>query len=42
MYQLVIENGFYEYYKPENGKGLGAAGFSWTAALFIDLISRNK
>lgn len=37
LLQLVIENGFYEYYEPETGKGLGADSFSWTAALFIDL-----
>jgi glutaredoxin len=37
MLQLVVEHGFYEYYEPETGKGLGADSFSWTAALFIDL-----
>jgi len=42
LFKLVIENGFYEYYKPENGKGLGADRFSWTAALFIDLFMEEK
>jgi len=35
--KLVVDNGFYEYFEPETGKGLGADGFSWTASLFIDL-----
>jgi glutaredoxin len=34
---LIMENGFYEYFEPETGKGLGAEGFSWTASLFIDM-----
>jgi neutral trehalase len=38
--QLVIDNGFYEYFVPKTGRGLGADGFSWTAALFIDLATR--
>lgn len=38
MLQLVTENGFWEYYNPETGKGLGATNFSWTAALVIDLL----
>jgi len=37
LLQLVIRNGFFEYYSPETGRGLGASEFSWTAALFIDL-----
>lgn len=41
LLQLVIENGFHEYYEPETGKGLGAGGFSWTAALFIDLAAQR-
>ncbi len=39
MLDLVSREGFFEYYEPETGKGLGADGFSWTAALFIDLAS---
>ena len=42
MFKLVMDNGFYEYYKPESGKGLGADGFSWTAALFIDLAMEKE
>jgi len=38
---LVGEHGFYEYYNPLSGKGLGAGEFSWTAALLIDLISEK-
>lgn len=37
LLQLVIDHGFYEYYEPDTGRGLGADGFSWTAALFLDL-----
>ena len=37
LLQLVVSNGFYEYFEPETGKGLGADGFSWTASLFLDL-----
>ena len=40
LLQLVAEQGFYEYYNPRTGEGLGASGFSWTAALYIDLASR--
>ena len=39
---LVEEHGFYEYYNPMSGKGLGADNFSWTAALVIDLLSEEK
>lgn len=38
---LVVRHGSYEYYEPETGEGLGADGFSWTAALFLDLASRR-
>jgi len=37
MLKLVVDEGFYEYYEPLSGTGLGADGFSWTAALFLDL-----
>jgi len=40
LLRLVAQNGFYEYYEPTTGRGLGAEGFSWTAALFLDLASR--
>ena len=32
----------YESYSPEDGEGLGATGFSWTAASVIDIIRRLK
>ncbi len=34
---MVSSYGCYEYFNPETGEGLGAANFSWTAALAIDL-----
>ncbi|MES0445694.1 MAG: trehalase family glycosidase, partial [Desulfobacterales bacterium] len=36
---LADRYGFYEYYDPDTGKGLGEKDFSWTAALVIDLIA---
>lgn len=36
--QLPIRFGFYEYFDSHTGKGYGSPGFSWTAALFIDLV----
>lgn len=39
--QLVLNEGFWEYYSPLTGKGLGARNFSWTAALAIDLTNEN-
>ncbi len=36
--ELVKDNGFYEYFNPNNGDPLGINDFSWTAALTIDLI----
>ena len=38
---LADRYGFYEYYDPESGKGLGEKDFSWTAALIIDLIAQR-
>ncbi len=40
--QLVRQNGFFEYYSPETGEGLGSSDFSWTAALIIDMIENNE
>lgn len=34
---LAVDHGFHEHYEPETGRGLGAPGFSATAALFVDL-----
>lgn len=36
--EMVAKSGFYEYFNPLNGQPSGAANFSWTAALTIDLL----
>ena len=36
--QMVAKSGMYEYFNPLNATGAGAANFSWTAALTIDLL----
>jgi hypothetical protein len=36
--EMVQKSGFYEYFDPLNGEPAGAANFSWTAALIIDLL----
>lgn len=36
---LVERSGFREYYNPLTGDGLGAAEFSWSAALTLDLLA---
>jgi hypothetical protein len=36
---LVDRNGFWEYYDPTTGEGLGSEQFSWTAALVLDLLT---
>ena len=36
--ELVEKSGFYEYFNPLDGGPAGAANFSWTAALTIDLV----
>jgi glycogen debranching enzyme len=38
--QLVAKSGMFEYFNPLNARPAGAADFSWTAALTIDLIKR--
>lgn len=38
---LIATQGFYEYFNPETGQGLGTHDFSWTAALLIDFLSTN-
>jgi hypothetical protein len=35
---LVKKSGCYEYFSPKDGTPAGAANFSWTAALIIDLL----
>ena len=32
---LVKRNGFFDYYNPLNGRGLGGKNFSWTAAIWL-------
>ncbi len=41
MLELVSQQGFYEYYDPFLGKGIGSKDFSWTAALVIDLLRQG-
>jgi hypothetical protein len=36
--EMVRKSGMYEYFNPLNAKPAGAANFSWTAALTIDLL----
>jgi hypothetical protein len=38
LLQLPIRFCFYEYFDSFDGKGYGSDNFSWTAALFIDLV----
>ncbi len=39
---LVRQSGFYEYFHPDTGEGLGSGDFSWTAALLIDLLMEER
>lgn len=38
--KLVANRGFWEYFHPDSGEGLGGEQFTWTAALILDLLSR--
>ncbi len=38
MIQLPVRFGFHEYFDSVSGAGYGSNSFSWTAALFIDLV----
>lgn len=40
--ELVQRSGCYEYFNPETGEPEGAADFSWTAALTIDLLQNKR
>ena len=40
--EIVESNGFWEYYHPETGEGLGADRFTWTAALVLDLLRSRQ
>ncbi|HSX42930.1 MAG TPA: trehalase family glycosidase [Candidatus Saccharimonadales bacterium] len=37
---IVKKNGFHEYYSPLDGAKAGANNFSWTAALYLDLVQQ--
>ncbi|MFY1633804.1 MGH1-like glycoside hydrolase domain-containing protein [Solwaraspora sp. WMMB335] len=39
MLDLVRRSGYYEYFHPVTGDGVGSAAFSWTAALVLDLLA---
>jgi hypothetical protein len=32
---LIAKAGFSEYFDPTDGRGIGGADFSWTAAIFL-------
>ncbi|RMF88892.1 MAG: glycoside hydrolase, partial [Methanobacteriota archaeon] len=36
--ELIRRYGFHEYYDPLKGIGYGSKDFSWTAALFLDIV----
>ncbi len=38
--ELVQKSGFWEYFDPRTGEGLGTDGFTWTAALVLDMVNR--
>jgi len=38
LINIVTEQGFFEYFDPMKGDGIGSNNFSWTAALIIDLL----
>lgn len=40
--EMVSKSGCYEYFDPLTGEPAGAANFSWTAALTIDLIKQEE
>lgn len=42
IFDLVQQEGFYEYFHPLTGQGLGTYQFSWTAALLLDLLAEEE
>ncbi len=40
--ELVKKSGFFEYFSPLDATPAGAANFSWTAALLLDLVESNN
>ncbi|WP_371871203.1 MGH1-like glycoside hydrolase domain-containing protein [Phytohabitans rumicis] len=41
MLDVIRRGGCYEYFDPIDGAGIGAAAFSWTAALALDLLAAD-
>lgn len=41
-FELVMREGFREYYHPHEGTGLGGRNFSWSAALLLHWTGRGK
>ena len=39
--ELIEEKGFHEYYNYKDGSVMGANNFSWSAALYLDLVLEN-
>jgi glycogen debranching enzyme len=39
--RLIVENGFAEYFSPEDGTPAGGATFTWTAAVWLAWASPN-
>jgi hypothetical protein len=39
---MISKGGLYEYFSPINAEPAGADGFSWTAALLIDMLAAQK
>lgn len=37
--EMVERAGFWEYYHPDTGQGLGGPSFTWSAALCLDLLA---
>jgi alpha,alpha-trehalase len=40
-FELLKQSGFWEYYHPETGEGLGGRSFSW-AAVMLDMIASMR
>ncbi len=40
--ELLQKVGFWEYFNPHTGRGLGTDGFAWSAALGLDLMVRRE
>jgi glycogen debranching enzyme len=40
--RLLGQSGFYEYFNPDDGRGMGTDNFSWSAALALALLNKEK